>query len=565
MNKTTIAIGLDAAEPRLVEKWMAQGHLPNLSKIRDAGTYSRLENTVNYCGMPTEYSTTEPLWATFSTGCRADTLGYWDTVSYNPKNYEIECDIVTSGYDYQEYAPFYALGEDYKVAVLDLPVTTLSDDINGVQILGWGGHYPYTVSASNPPELFAEIVEKYGKNPVLHNDNGLWWNPQYVTWIQQALTKSINGHSAIARELLQRDNWDLFLMAFGETHTVGHDLYNHSQPDHPVYNHLSKDGNKPDPVLSTYRQVDRAIGEILATAPQDANVLCFSVHGMAANFTDLLSMAVLPELLYRFHYGKAAIAPGEVGSTPGSIVTKPIRNSWPGEIWSQIYEPNPIKKLFHTWTHKKFLRGQKHGLLSPYSLLDEPIEQELAMGWMPSMWYSPLWPEMKAFALPAFTNGHIRLNLKGRDRDGIVDSSEYHALCDELSEILYELTDARTGRKIVKQVVKTRIDPLDNNPKLPDADIVILWQEPITDVVDSPRLGRVGPLTHCRAGGHQGQGFLLVKGPDIPQGYHLPLGETVDLAPTILSLIDAEIPDYLDGKNLLDKLPCSAYSSNKRA
>ena len=29
---------------------------------------------------------------------------------------------------------------------------------------------------------------------------------------------------------------------------------------------------------------------------------------MAANYTDLLSMAVLPELLYRFHYGKAAIA-----------------------------------------------------------------------------------------------------------------------------------------------------------------------------------------------------------------------------------------------------------------
>lgn len=557
MKKSTVVIGLDAAEPRLIEQWMAEGHLPNLSKICQEGIYSRIENTVNYCGIPTEYSTTEPLWATFSTGCRADTLGYWDTVSYNPDNYEIVCDIVTSGYDYQEYAPFYALGEDYKVAVLDVPVTTLSNDVNGVQILGWGGHYPYTVSGSNPPEIYDEIVEKYGKNPVLHNDNGLWWNPEYVTWIQQTLKESIEGHSAIARELLQRDNWDLFLMVFGETHTVGHDLYNHSQSDHPAYGHLSKNGTKPDPVLSTYKRVDTAMGEILAAAPEDANVLCFSVHGMAANFTDLLSMAVLPELLYRFHYGKAAIAPGKVGSTPGRIVTKPIRNSWPGEIWSQVYEPNPLKKLFRTWTHKKFLRGKKHGLLSPYSLLDEPIEQELAMGWMPSMWYSPLWPEMKAFALPAFTNGHIRINLKGRDRDGIVDSSEYHALCDELSEILYDLTDGRTGRKIVKQVVKTRTKPLDADPKLPDADLVILWQKPITDVVDSSRLGRVGPLTHCRAGGHQSQGFLLGKGSDIPQGYDLPAGETVDLAPTILSLMNADIPQHLDGKNLLENVPTS--------
>ena len=204
------------------------------------------------------------------------------------------------------------------------------------------------------------------------------------------------------------------------------------------------------------------------------------------------------------------------------------------------------------------MRDSKHGLLSPYSLLDEPIEQEVAMGWMPSMWYSPLWSEMKAFALPAFTNGHIRINLKGRDRDGVVEADEYHALCQELSEMLYELEDARTGKKIVKQVVVTRDNPLDENPKLPDADIVILWQEPITDVVDSSTLGRVGPLTHCRAGGHKSQGFLFAKGPDIPQELDLSSGETVDLAPTILNLMNAPIPEYLDGKNLLSKTPISA-------
>ena len=47
MKKSTIVIGLDAAEPKLIEEWMAAGHLPNLSKIRQEGTYSRLDNTVN--------------------------------------------------------------------------------------------------------------------------------------------------------------------------------------------------------------------------------------------------------------------------------------------------------------------------------------------------------------------------------------------------------------------------------------------------------------------------------------------------------------------------------------
>ena len=555
MSKPIIAIGLDAAEPKLIEQWMSEGHLPNLSQICQQGIYSRLHNTVKYCGQTTEYSTTEPLWATFATGCRADQLGYWDTVSYNPENYEITCDIVTSGYDYQEYPPFYALGEDYKVAVFDLPVTTLRDDVKGVQILGWGGHYPYTVSDSNPPELFPAIIDKYGKNPVLHNDNGLWWNADYVQWIQQALKQSVAGHSAIARELLQQEAWDLFLMAFGETHTVGHDLYNYSQSDHPLYPHLTNNGTKPDPVLTTYQDVDRAIGEILREAPEDASVLCFSVHGMAANFTDLLSMAVLPELLYRFNFpGKVAIAPGKIGTTPAPMVTKPIRNSWPGEVWSQAYVPNPVEKLFRTWTHKKFLRGKRNGLLSPYSLLDPPIEQELTMGWMPVMWYSSLWSQMQAFALPAFTNGHIRLNLRGRERDGIVEPQEYDALCDRLIEILYRLQDGRTGKPVVKQVVKTRTSPTANDPKLPDSDLVVLWQEPITDVVDSPDLGRIGPLTHCRAGGHKGQGFMMLKGSNITPGVQIIDGETVDLAPTILNLMGAPIPDYLEGRPLIEPI-----------
>ena len=123
--------------------------------------------------------------------------------------------------------------------------------------------------------------------------------------------------------------------------------------------------------------------------------------------------------------------------------------------------------------------------------------------------------------------------------------------------MLYELQDARSGKKIVKQVVVTRTNPLDSDPKLPDADLVILWQEPITDVVDSPKLGRVGPLTHCRAGGHRSQGFVIGKGPNIPQGFDLSHGETVDLAPTILGLMNAPIPEYMDGKNLLSNVPLS--------
>ncbi|WP_341531528.1 alkaline phosphatase family protein (plasmid) [Nostoc sp. UHCC 0302] len=548
MKKPVIAIGLDAADPVLIKKWISQGYLKNIGKLQQQGTYSNLKNTVKYCGNPTEFSVTEPLWATFSTGCKPNTTGYWESFNYHPEKYDIACDLALSGYDYKEYPPFYALGDSYKVAVFDLPVTRLSEQVNGVQILGWGGHYPYTPSYSKPPELLPQIIHQYGKNPILFNDNGIWWDKAYIKWLKQALKQSTANRAAICCDLLRQQPWDLFLAVFGESHTAGHDIYNYSQSDHPLYPYLSKNATASDPLLEAYENIDQAIGKILTEVPEDAYVLCFSLHGMGPGYSDMLSAAFLPEILYRFNFPtKVAIAPGKLGLTPPPIVTNPIRNSWPGEVWSKNYEPNPIKHLLKPWTPSQFLHSSQNGLASPYPLM----EQSVPMGWMPARWYQPLWPQMKAFALPSFTNGHIRINLQGREAEGFVKASEYQALCDELTQVLYRLKDARTGELMVKQVVRTRQSAHDNDPKLPESDVIVVWHERMTDVIDSPDFGRIGPLTYFRAGSHWNRGFVIVKGPDIVPGLNLPESEAVDLPATILQLMGAPIPDYFEGKPLL--------------
>jgi predicted AlkP superfamily phosphohydrolase/phosphomutase len=548
MKNRVIAIGLDAGDPVLIEKWISQGYLKNFNKLRRQGAYGAIANTVKYCGQKTEFIVTEGLWAQFSTGCGADKTGYWDIVTYKPENYEIECDLFLSGYDYQEYPPFYALGDDYKIAIFDLPVSRICDRVNGIQALGWGGHFPYSPNLSNPPEIFPEIVSKYGENPILFNDDGIWWDKDYVKWLRQALAESVTKRTAISCDLLGREPWNLFVTIFGEPHTAGHDIYNYSQADHPLYPHLSKNGTVPDPLLETYQNIDLGIEKILAQAPEDAYIVFFSLHGMGTNYSDLPSTAFLPELLYRFNFpGKVALAPGNLNVNLPPIASNPVRNTWPGEMWSSNYEPNPLKRLLKPWIPSKYLESDLNGLASPYPLMRESVP----FGWMPVMWYRPLWPQMKAFALPSFAHGHIRINLQGREGNGIVAPAEYESLCDELTGILYRLKDGRTGKPLVKQVVRPRQSAAANDPKLPDSDLLVLWNEIMTDVVDSPDLGRIGPVTYFRAGSHWNRGFLIAKGPGITPGSSLPDGETVDLAPTILELMGAPIPDYFDGKSLL--------------
>ncbi len=551
MKKPVIAIGLDAADPKLIEQWMSEGHLPNLSKVREQGIYGRLHNSVNYQGGSAEFSSTEPLWVMMATGCLPDKTGFWDTITYAPETYKVGCDSVYGGYDYQEYKPFYALGDDYRVAAFDVPVTRVCSGVNGLQITGWGGHHPFYPSESEPSELLPRIIKQYGNNPVYRQDNGIWWDKNYFNWVTKSVEKSVATRAQICCDILKKDNWDLFITGFGETHTLGHDLYNMSQPDHPLYPYTNKIDTLGDPMLKGFQQVDRAVGKILNVAPEDSSVILFAVHGMGANLTDLLSMMLLPEIIYRFNFpGKAALGYGNIDRPAPPIITKKIRNGWSAEVWRQVYEPNPIKKLWHTWTHKKFLRASKHGLLSPYPLLEKNVE----LSWMPAVWYSSLWPQMKAFALPAYADGHIRLNLKGRDRDGIVEPSEYDALCSEITDVLYRLKDGRSQQPLVKQVVRTRKSPLDNDPKLPDPDLIVVWHEIPTDVVDSPDLGRIGPITYNRPGGHRENGFLLAKGEGIAPNSDLSTGRAVDVGATILNLMGAEIPEYFDGKPLL-KIP----------
>jgi predicted AlkP superfamily phosphohydrolase/phosphomutase len=337
-------------------------------------------------------------------------------------------------------------------------------------------------------------------------------------------------------------------VVLGESHTAGHDLYCYSQPDHPLYPYLSKKWKSSDPLLEAYEALDSALGHILAEVPQDSYVMCFSPNGMGPNFGELLSQVFLPEVLYRYNFpGQVAIAPGSMGTAPPPPITHPVRTSWAGNIWVKLHEPNPVKKFIKTWTHKSFLRSSHLGLRSPYAAESETI----GMGVIPVMWFQPLWPHMKAFAIPGFPSGNIRINLQGREHNGIVLKDEYEALCDQLAQVLYRLQDGRTGEAIVKKVVRTRRTATEDDPKLPDADLVVYWHERITDVVDSPDFGRIGPIEYFRAGSHWNRGFLMAKGPGIEPGSHLPSGEVVDLPPTILELIGAPIPNYFEGKSLL--------------
>jgi predicted AlkP superfamily phosphohydrolase/phosphomutase len=77
--KKLIILGFDGADAKLTEKWMDEGKLPNLAKLRTQGAFSPLR--------PTIPSQTPVSWSTFSTGLNPGRHGVFDFLKRDPKTY----------------------------------------------------------------------------------------------------------------------------------------------------------------------------------------------------------------------------------------------------------------------------------------------------------------------------------------------------------------------------------------------------------------------------------------------------------------------------------------------
>jgi predicted AlkP superfamily phosphohydrolase/phosphomutase len=80
LRKKVIVIGLDGLEPSIVEAMLGRGELPNLAKIRQAGSYLRLKTT---------YPAQTPVaWSSFATGTNPGGHGIFDFISRDPQTYQ---------------------------------------------------------------------------------------------------------------------------------------------------------------------------------------------------------------------------------------------------------------------------------------------------------------------------------------------------------------------------------------------------------------------------------------------------------------------------------------------
>lgn len=543
MNSTkprpVFALWIDAGDVVLIKRWMSEGHLPNLKQLADGGLFAALE------GMP--FSRAEIMQCVAITGCRPETSGYWGQHWYDPQTYQV---TERGPYRYERRPPFFALGGDFQVAVVDLPQYKFHGDVHGWQVVGWGAHHPMASLHSDPPEVVRDIVKLYGEHPTRQPEleYANLEDRQSMERLFAGVIAGVQQRTKMTIDLARRRPWDLFVTLIAETHKGGHYLYPHP-------------GNlwflgEEDPfrcLRELYVEVDRAVGRLHEALQDTYQFALFSLEGISLNADEVKSIFLLPDILTRRCFGgRGAFEFDETKRTPSPESQAGIFD-WTMEAWNMR---RPAAAGSEQWRTR----------LSPAAVAAREMQQGLPpapfhpnrfpyLPYQPAMWLSPYWPHMEAFALPSFTDGLVRINLQGREGQGRVAGGDYERVCRDVTAALESFRDPASGRPLVKEVIRTRTNGCDDDVSLPYGDLVVIWEDDANTHFVSDVWGEVGPVPPLRAGAHPPHGFLIAAGSEATPCGETVAGHVLDIAPTILDMLGAEPPAPLDGKSLLPIRP----------
>jgi len=159
--------------------------------------------------------------------------------------------------------------------------------------------------------------------------------------------------------------------------------------------------------------------------------------------------------------------------------------------------------------------------------------------------------------------GQVFLNVSGREEKGAIEPDDYEDMLDQVVHDLKKIPD-KDGKKIDTKIVKRK--DVYHGPLAKYAPDLFTYFGKMTWAI-SPVVGHGSNYSYDTAlgaddGVHGPQGFFMMTGPDIPQMGEirakpqpwLPPGRELsllDIAPTILRLMDVEVPEEMEGRALI--------------
>ena len=501
MPAKVLVIGLDSAESTLLERWTAEGKLPAMAALLAEGSAFRLENL--WDTIPTS------VWPVLTSGRLPGKGG----VFFPPSQLRTgEAAPRRVGREEVDPSGFWTIASDAgrRVAAIDLPWTVPPADLNGIFVTEWATHDRWFGTATCPESLGGELRAAYGEYPVHLCDDDYGASLAERERLASDLVDAVAYQTRMLVDLLGQEDWELFACAFGQFQCSGHQFWDFMETAEEVPDALR------NAIFEIFVKVDEGIAALREAAGPDAVSIVFASHGMGPLVG---GPQLLADVLVRLGAGSGA----------GSAAM--IRSRLPVGVRSAIRKLVPA-----------FL---KRRLQEAAGSLPVPLASSAT----------------RAIALPSDISGYIRLNLKGREPSGALEpGAEADAALADIRAALLDLEDPASGERIVtKALTADEAFGPDRHPDMPDLMVSFRHDLGKLEACVSDRVGLVKTPFRIvnRNGDHTSEARIWIAGKGLPSATETGNASPVDLAPTILSLLDVRVPPELDGRPLVE--PARAF------
>ncbi|HEY3172773.1 MAG TPA: alkaline phosphatase family protein [Thermoanaerobaculia bacterium] len=456
-------IGLDSADLDFIRSWSSV--LPNLRRVLDGGALHMIRSPADLL--------TGSVWPTFYTATPPGEHGIYHHLQWDATSMRLRR---VAG-DWLDCAPFWfdIARRGRRVVAIDVPLLFPGRGGDGVEVLNWGSHDTLGPFACRPRALEGEIRRRFGRHP-MGCEIPVGKSAGELGQIRDALVRGARRKGALVRWLLEREPWHFFIAIFGETHRGGHILW----PDGPGTESI------PDgALLDVYRAVDGALGDILASpALAEAGWVVFSLHGMGANASQEHFVPGVMDLVNAGFGGRRPERSGDGARRPPPAIVRRLRERAPPAIQNRIARMVPV------------------------SVRDAVVNRSTVAGHD--------WRATAGFDLLTDMNGYLRLNVRGRERDGMLerDGEVLSRYVDWVRDCFASLVIAGSGKPLVEAVhLASEKFPGRRLDQLPD--LIVTWAgHPPASRVESSMIGPVA--AECatgRSGNHRRDGFCVVSVP----------------------------------------------------
>ncbi len=501
MTKLLI-IGLDGATFDLIKPWAAEGKLPTLAKLMHDGVTGDLESTLP--------PVTSPAWPTFMTGKNPGKHGVFDFIRPRAGTF----DMVNASQIKGKLLWEILSEAGYSVGVLNVPITYPPRKVNGYMIPGLLS--PDQGKTVYPPDLLKPYEAELGKYRLTPNVQYKAGNEDdFIADLHDLIDTQLR----YALRLMHDHPTDVLMLHFLATDNGSHALWRFMDKTHPRHD-PALTAKYGDALLKVYQHLDDAVKQVREAGGQP-NTIVMSDHGFGPlhrtiNLNILFIEHRLMHLKPRF-FTQLRWWAFRNGLTPATAY----------KILSKLGLQNITAKV------SRKARNEMVGKFLSFEDVD--------------------WSKTVAYSMGHV--GQIYINLQGREPHGIVTLDRYEAARQQVIDALNTLRDPASGKPLVDRII-----PREEAAHGPYADqgadlhLILDGYKTIAFPLFATEGRVLTPQIRGDSGCHRLHGIFIANGQAFAVGASVPGAKIIDLAPTILHILNVPVPEDMDGRVLLAAL-----------